>query len=179
MPVHTDGGTGAFWKNEFGFQSMKNDDFDDSYQNELLQLQNIFGLNFTSNMFENLSCILGRERKPNDLFYYLPWLTLDENGNWIVTEKTNMQLTFRLKVKDIRNISLVCKSNGKEIEALSSTYSVLNYNKDATDEFTHDIDHDWICSHYRHTIADEYSKLKKENELERFESFYDEVCLGM
>ena len=191
MPAHLVGGTGQFWINEFNFDINKKSEseFDTCYEKEFINLQNIYGMNLTSNMVENLSCILGRKEPAKDLFYYLPWVTKDEDGNSILSKDTNIQLTFRLKVKDIRHISLVCKSNGKETIVLSSESSVLNYNKTTRSNFNnnilfiaedgHYVNHEWIESQYKQDMSDEYLRLKENNKLPSFDSLYDEVCTGM
>ena len=193
MPVHLDGGTGLFWKNEFEFDLPKNNTkiktFEQFYEREFIKLQNIYGLNLTSNMVENLSCILGRADPKNDLFYYLPWVTTDSDGNSSLTKTTNMQLTFRLKVKDIRHISLVCKSNGKESVVLSSDTSVLSYKYDSRDDENsnilylakdgHTMNNSWIENQYREVISDKYMMLKDKTNLPSFDLFYEEVCSGM
>ena len=110
-------------------------------------------------------------------------------GNSSLTKTTNMQLTFRLKVKDIRHISLVCKSNGKESVVLSSDTSVLSYKYDSRDDENsnilylakdgHTMNNSWIENQYREVISDKYMMLKDKTNLPSFDLFYEEVCSGM
>ena len=57
IPVHMEGGTGKFMLQELGYK--KNSAYLNKYQEDLTYLQQIYGINFTSNMFENMACILG------------------------------------------------------------------------------------------------------------------------
>ena len=93
LPSHLEGGTGTFLKEELGFDNIHKSDKDtllEKHTLEMNQLNDIYGYNFTSNMFENMCCILGRgENKATyDIYYYLPWVK-----NKILTTTTAIQFS--------------------------------------------------------------------------------------
>ena len=68
LPIHRNyknGGPSKFVLNELGwsFKDISDHNFLVLYEKELLHLQDLFNINFTSNMFENLSCILGQSKE--------------------------------------------------------------------------------------------------------------------
>ena len=73
------GGTRKFMLEELGYD--KSSSCLQQYAKDLAFLQQIYSINFTSNMFENMACILGRGKEVNDLFYYIPWVTSDVRNN--------------------------------------------------------------------------------------------------
>jgi len=122
LPVHVEGGTGKFLKNQLSWNVEKYnmEEINMNYLNKIQLLQNIYGKNLTPNMVENLMCLLGRSKSTKDLYYYLPWPETTESKPKL-KEITAIQLTFRLEVKDIHYISLICKSNNDESVVLSSS----------------------------------------------------------
>ena len=171
MPIHLSGGTGFFLKNELGYLGNKIDT--DQYLKDLTLLQSIYGLNFTSNMFENMSCILGRKNEVKDVFYYLPWIKKDDNSvSPKITEKTYVQLTFRVNVKTIKNIELLCVSDGKPSTVIStqppnSFRPVLQYSNNGG----HSINADWMLNQYNN----DRTKHKVTYSLPKFDNFYNSV----
>ena len=123
LPSHLEGGTGKFLKNEFGFSDIKPKDTDtllERHNTAFMELHNVYGNNFTSNMFENMACILGRSKKHIcDVFYYLPWVTKTDRKSKELTEETKIQCTFRIKVYSPKKIELLCKSDDKESVVLT------------------------------------------------------------
>ena len=164
------------------------------YTEELLQLQDIYGPNFTSNMFENMACWLGRSRSPSDVYYYLPWVQKDSDNNDVLCQVSTMQLTFFVKVKDINHISLMCKSNNNlttvlESQAVSNpNNNIFKFNKTINNASTteniailaeggHIINKEWFDSQYQVTtdkITPNYI-IFKDFKLQRFEEYYDTV----
>ena len=187
LPVHMEGGTGKFMLQELGYKN--NSAFLNKYQEDLIYLQKIYGLNFTSNMFENMACILGRGKEVHDIFYYLPWVTKDrDKKHLVVTDKTNIQLTFRINVKSIKNIELLCRSNNKESTVLttipsSSSSNVLEFKKTRQKDFGsidgfflaengHTVNHIWMDTQYCNDI----NIIRDLNiMLPQFERFYEHV----
>ena len=131
LPIHMSGGTGKF------IEQLKwtKINMHDKCNNEVESLQKIYGCNFTPNMFENLCCILGRSRKRKDIFYHLPWVTKDSDGSKQVSTNTKIQFSFCIKVININNIFMTCKSSthAKEEVVLTSlstqnSKSIISYN---------------------------------------------------
>ena len=182
-----EGGTGKFMLQELGYK--KNSAYLNKYQEDLTYLQQIYGINFTSNMFENMACILGRGKEVHDIFYYLPWVTKDiDNKHPVVTDTTNIQLTFRINVKSIKNIELLCRSNNKESTVLttipsSSSSNVLEFKKTRQKDFGsidgfllaengHTVNHIWMDTQYCNDI----NIIRDLNiKLPQFERFYEQV----
>ena len=77
-----------------------------NYMKELSELQKLYSNNFTSNIFENTSCIIGRSKQKKDVFYHFP---VFEKDKVLSRNETMIQLVFRVKVIDIHNIFLLCK----------------------------------------------------------------------
>ena len=63
------GGPINFFKNELQW---KQDNIKMNYFKELSDLQELYTCNLTSNMFKNLSCILGRKKKRRDIMFHFP-----------------------------------------------------------------------------------------------------------
>ena len=184
LPIHMSGGTGKFMSEELGYD--KNSSYLQQYASDLTFLQQIYGINFTSNMFENMTCILGRGKEVYDLFYYLPWVSSDlKNNKPTITNDTNIQLTFRINVKSIKNIELLCRSNKKDSTVLSTiltttTSNVLKYNKIKQNELSQDkyllsdtghvVDHTWMNNQY---CNDSNTVQNLNITLPKFEDFYD------
>lgn len=178
------GGTGKFMSEELGYD--KSSSYLQQYASDLTFLQQIYGINFTSNMFENMTCILGRGKEVYDLFYYLPWVSSDlKNNKPTITNDTNIQLTFRINVKSIKNIELLCRSNKKDSTVLSTiltttTSNVLKYNKIKQNELSQDkyllsdtghvVDHTWMNNQY---CNDSNTVQNLNITLPKFEDFYD------
>ena len=115
-----------------------------------------------------MACILGRGKEVHDIFYYLPWVTKDrDKKHLVVTDKTNIQLTFRINVKSIKNIELLCRSNNKESTVLttipsSSSSNVLEFKKTRQKDFGiegflladngHIVNHIWMDKQYCNDI---------------------------
>lgn len=97
VPMHLNGGPGTFMKEEMGWNSTLY-----GAQNDVMlvkwtvttmkELQFLFTTEYTPNMNENASCILGRKTKKYDTHYFLPWY--DSSLNQLTEPK--MQLHFRL-----------------------------------------------------------------------------------
>ena len=199
LPVHSGGGTGDFFCNEFGYTYSKdNTTIFQKYINELSSLQGIYGQNFTSNMFENLACILGRGKPRKDIYYFLPWICKDSDRNPVIDQVTHMQLTFYIKVQDINNISLVCKSNSKESIVISTqktttdpsdnliSFNKVIYRNASTKqdvlvlaESGHFINHSWMESQYEILEPRHLNNFSifKQTQLPLFESFYTTVSV--
>ena len=156
---------------------------------ELANIQKLYGVNFTSNMFENISCLLGRDHNVNDIYYYLPWVTKDDNLKNTIGTVHELQLVFRLKVVDINNITLVCRNKyGKEVGVSSTSLSsksreVLTYNCQSNTNIeilsnhNHDVDNLWMETlqmniNFKSEMG--YSNLKN-LKLPRFDSLYTQV----
>ena len=192
LPAHADGGTGKFFENEFGYNYGRNTSaMFQQYSKDFASLQDLYGLNFTSNMFENMACILGRGRVAKDVYYYLPWVMRDSEYKPCLCQVPEIQLTFRLKVQDITNISLQCKSNGPESTVLRSSFkksvpsiNIIKYNKVKKNgvlmlsEEGHAIDKHWMESQYDIPgigyLND--NKIFENIKLPSYEHFYNEVC---
>ena len=199
LPVHSGGGTGDFFCNEFGYTYSKdNTTIFQKYINELSSLQGIYGQNFTSNMFENLACILGRGKPRKDIYYFLPWICKDSDCNPVIDQVTHVQLTFYIKVQDINNISLVCKSNSKESIVISTqktttdpsdnliSFNKVIYRNASTKqdvlvlaESGHFINHSWMESQYEILEPRHLNNFSifKQTQLPLFESFYTTVSV--
>ena len=194
LPIHMEGGTGEFLKNEFGFSYVKPNDHTTLLQKhtrELGQLQDIYGLNFTSNMFENMCCILGRSQRREifDIFYYLPWVKKDEGKNPVLTTVPKIQLTFKVKVHSTKHIDLVCKSDHNESIVISSkpntheNSSIIVYNKVRIDDTNksllildktgHHINCDWIERQFTTTL-NPLPDIQHVS-LPKFENYYNKV----
>ena len=165
-------------------------DAESNYKEELQHLQQIYSSNLTSNIFENTSCIIGRKLKKKDVFYHFP--LFDEDLNLIHTQ-TQIQFVFRVKVLDVRNMSLICKpsTTAKEFvvfDASSSSskiQSIMFFNR-TTDENNlnifskdkHEFDTKLILNHLQQK-RDETSTILQHmqgmslNTLPSYEKFYN------
>ena len=96
--------------------------FETKYIEELFKLQQLYSMNFTSNMLENTSCIIGRSTQKKDVMYHFP---LFDTKLSLSTNKSMIQFVFRVKVLDIRNICLLCKpsTTAKEFTVFDTTTS--------------------------------------------------------
>ena len=189
LPTHLAGGTGKFLINELGFGDISSKDTNTlmkRHSQELEKLQDIYGSSLTSNMFENMCCILGRDQRKEiyDIFYYLPWAT-----NSCVTNETTIQLTFRIKVHSMKHIELTCKSDDKESIVYSTIPSeypdVVSYNKHISknEDFLvlakdgHYINNEWINSQYQRTFNSISANPTFDDiTLPTFETWYTKVC---
>lgn len=182
LPSHLEGGTGNFLTNEFGFSDIKSKDIEtllERHNESFLELNDVYGNNFTSNMFENMACILGRSRKKTfDVFYYLPWVKKTVMGIKELTLETNIQCVFRIKVHSTKKIELLCKSNDKESIVLSSTGSTSS-NREASSVISYDgdeiiVNEQWIARQY--TLPNESilktSSTLKDITLPKFSDYY-------
>ena len=106
-------GSLKFWKHDMQWDDK---DIYQLYTKELVELQNIYGQSFTSNMFENISCILGRSKARKDIFYKFPIITKDDNNQYQVGNIYKDQFVFRVKVNDINNIALIVKTSSTSKE---------------------------------------------------------------
>ena len=189
LPIHMSGGTGSYLTNELGYCGNKINM--EQYIQDLTLLQNIYGINFTSNMFENISCILGRKKEVYDVFYFLPWVTKDnEDDIPHLSDKSSVQLTFRVNVKTIKNIELLCVSNRKESTVLSaqsskSSLPVLQYHKTKMSESKHDcmfliaesghtVNDEWMLDQYKSVFTTDQNITYS---LPNFDHFYNDVSL--
>ena len=121
LPIHMSGGPGNFIKK----LNWTKKNMHKKCTEEISTLQKIYGCNFTPNMFENMSCILGRTKKRKDIFYYLPSIVGNQDGSNKLSETQDIQFTFRIKISNINNIFMTCKSStyAKEEIVMSSTSS--------------------------------------------------------
>ena len=192
LPAHDDGGSGDFFQNEFNYNFGKNTSaMLQQYSTDLSKLQEIYGLNFTSNMFENMACILGRGRVASDVYYYLPWVQKDSDFNPCLCQVSQVQLTFRVKVKDLTNISLQCKSDDSPESTVATSsfkksvpsFNIIKYNKVKKhgvlilSESGHYIDNSWVEAQYdiiNHKYLNEYNALKS-IKLPHYQVLYDKV----
>ena len=86
------GGPIRFFREYMNFDK---NDMKSSYRNELKELQQIYGQNFTSNIFENASCIFGRRKKRQDILYHFP---IPMKQDLSFSQETSIQLMFRVDV---------------------------------------------------------------------------------
>ena len=191
LPSHLEGGTGKFLTNQLGFENIHKSDKNtlmEKHCQEMNKLQQIYGCNFTSNMFENMCCILGRDENKvtYDIYYYLPWVK-----NKLLTDTTTIQLTFRIKVYSMKKIVLTCKSDDKETPVNStiegSLNQVITYNKEPYDSSNknllllsksgHKINNDWMNSQYVNTVFDKIEENASLHDIRipTFETWYDKV----
>lgn len=91
VPIHDNGGPRNFIRSYMNVNPREECllSFNDS---EVKRLQYLFNNTFTSNMFENASCIIGRSLRKSDVFFKLPWY--DHHTKKLTTP--NIQLMFRV-----------------------------------------------------------------------------------
>ena len=113
------GGPMSFFREQMKWNEMN---IDTQYKEELKELQQLYSNNLTSNIFENTACIIGRKQQKYDVMYHFP---VFENGLSFSKAISNIQLVFRVKMVDVRNISLVCKpsTSCKEFVVFDSSTS--------------------------------------------------------
>ena len=103
IPLHPEGGTGNFLK-----ETLKLSDYLSESKGtptrlteevlldwtvaEMKHMQNLFSLDYTGNLNENLHCILGRNSQKKDVGYQLPWY--DHCSNTLTPR--DIQLAFRV-----------------------------------------------------------------------------------
>jgi hypothetical protein len=112
VPMHLHGGPGTFMKEDMCWNSnntyrhyqKKDDSIVHWTFDTMKELHVLFTTEFTPNMYENASCILGRKSRRYDTHYYLPWY--DKGSKQLTIPK--MQLHFRVNGK---------RNNDWEVEA--------------------------------------------------------------
>ena len=100
VPMHLSGGPKNFLMEMMDYSNFKSSENNTAKKDMLLSwtvtelklLQELFSKELTPNMFENVSCMIGRKSQKYDVFYYLPWYDLDTK----LMLDDNIQLCFRV-----------------------------------------------------------------------------------
>ena len=187
MPMHMAkrSGPSNFLIQDMNWSNDSREKFLEKYTNELETLQEIFSLQLTSNILENMACIIGRKKPRKDVYYYLPWV-----NNVSVDGIQNMQLTFFIKVYDSRNISLLSRDSTGNVSLVQSSTNpeknviMLNFVKDNNDKDSlllatsgHKIRNEWYENHYSNKVMEKQTTsqrwfLDTQQDLPKFETYY-------
>jgi hypothetical protein len=106
IPMHLGGGPGNFMREHMNW-SIISDKYAGKHDSIKIitwsaetvdKMNDLFGSQFTSNLLENASCIIGRKTDKHDLHFVLPWT----KGNLTNCFKWHHQLEFRV-VPSIKN----------------------------------------------------------------------------
>lgn len=119
VPMHLHGGPGKFLKEDMGWNNnnnsnsnSKNDTMIHWTIDTMKELHALFTTEFTPNMYENASCILGRNSTKYDIHYYLPWYDVESHK---LTDP-KMQLYFRVNGK---------RNNNWQVEAYDGYRTII------------------------------------------------------
>jgi hypothetical protein len=139
VPMHMSGGPKTFLTEMMNYSSFKHSEKDTTKKDKLLAwtvteikvLQELFTKEFTPNMFENVSCMIGRKSQKYDVFYFLPWYDIDKKSMTC----DNIQLCFRVNGKKTGNWVLEAFDGNNIYTFLSSRNPGKNIVKFARDGF--------------------------------------------
>ena len=155
VPMHLSGGPKTFLMEMMDYSNFKHSENDRTKKDKLLSwtvtelkvLQELFSKELTPNMFENVSCMIGRKSQKYDVFYYLPWYDLDKQ----VMIGDNIQLCFRVNGNKTGNWVLEAFDGNKVYCFLSSRNPEKNIVKFARDgDNTHVVEVDRFKQIYKY-----------------------------
>ena len=98
LPMHmSGGGPETFLTSLMGYQKEDGKRLLQWNVNIVNEIQSLLNREFTFNMFENLSCEIGRSLTPHDVFFELPQLGYSSTQQQaIVSSKSSLQIVFRV-----------------------------------------------------------------------------------
>lgn len=129
VPMHLSGGPGCFMTDDVDFASQEKDIQGHTKEEKLLnwncsimkEMENIYTRDFTPNMLENTSCIIGRGDKKRDVFYFLPRFCSAK-----IVHVNQMQLCFRVEGYGCKDWCIEAYNGDKLIIFSSNSQPILD-----------------------------------------------------